>query len=77
LPIDQKEAIEEEADKLDAGVQTTVEAIMRLDHIEREEAEEKAKEIDGERKVPIPFGAPSTTEPPQDDTDEEQTNEDE
>lgn len=54
LPIDESEQIENIGKRLDQGTQSKTDAIMQLDGLEREEAEEKAKRIDEEGKVAVP-----------------------
>jgi hypothetical protein len=54
LPIDELEQVEIEGMRLDDGTQTTVEAIQKIDQIDEEAAEEKAKAVREEKKLDIP-----------------------
>lgn len=53
LPIDEKEQVEIEVMRIDGGIQTKIDAIMNVDGLDKEEAEEKAKEIDEESKINV------------------------
>lgn len=45
LPIDEQEQIENVGNRLDQGTLSKTDAIMHLDHLDREDADKKAKEI--------------------------------
>lgn len=53
LPIDDYEEVTNEIAKIDAGLQSKKEAIMNLDGLDEEGAEEKLEEIDEENKLAI------------------------
>jgi hypothetical protein len=54
LPIDDYEEVDNEIKKIDAGIQSKIQAIQNLDDIDEEAAEEKMKEIDEEQKLDLP-----------------------
>jgi len=54
LPIDDSEQIDTETKALDAGITTTVEAIMRVYHLDQKAAEQLAQKAKDENKLPIP-----------------------
>lgn len=54
LPIDDYEEVTNEIAKIDAGLQSKKEAIMNLDNIDEEAAEEKIEEINQENALAIP-----------------------
>lgn len=54
LPIDEIEQIEAENSRIEGGTESTVDAIMRLDDINRDEAAEKAERIKQEQTVQVP-----------------------
>lgn len=54
LPIDDSEQIDTETKALDAGITTTVEAIMRTYHLDQKAAEDLAQRAKDEHKLPIP-----------------------
>lgn len=53
LPIDEKEQVETEETRKNAGLTTTKDSLMRIDGLDEKEAEEKAKEINEESKVNV------------------------
>lgn len=53
LPIDDYEEVTNEIAKIDAGIQSKKDAIMNLDNLDEEGAEEKLEEIDEENKLAI------------------------
>ena len=53
LPIDDYEEVTNEIAKIDAGIQSKRDAIMNLDNLDEEAAEEKLEEIDEENKLAI------------------------
>ncbi len=53
LPIDDYEQVTNEVSKIDAGIQSKKEAIMNLDNLDEEGAEEKLEQIDEENKLNI------------------------
>ena len=57
LPIDEIEQVEVEGKRLESGLQTTKDALIRIDNITEEEALAKAEEISKEQKVPVPAAA--------------------
>lgn len=64
LPIDEQEQIENTGNRLDQGTISKTDAIMKLDNLDREDAEAKAKAIDEQNQtailgntVPTPSGA--------------------
>jgi hypothetical protein len=59
LPIDNSEQIDDEVKRVDAGLSSAKEAIMRIDGIDEDTAIKKAKEIKDENKVDLPAGKPS------------------
>lgn len=59
LPIDTMEAAQEEQLRLESGNTSVVDSIMRLDHVDREEADEKAKAINDETSIPMPTSNPN------------------
>ena len=54
MPIDELEQVEIETQRLDNGTQTVVAAIMNIDGIDEDSAEEKAKKIQEERALKMP-----------------------
>lgn len=54
LPIDDAEAIDDEVKKLDAGITTAKDSIMKLEGLDAKAAEAKAKEISDEKKINMP-----------------------
>lgn len=54
LPIDVMETIEQESARLDAGLTTKHEAIMRVDDIDQDMAKKKAEEIKKENTIELP-----------------------
>lgn len=54
LPIDDQEQIENTGKRLDQGTESKTDAIMRLDGLDREDAEAKAKRIAEEGKIEVP-----------------------
>lgn len=59
LPIDSREAVEEEQLRLEAGNTTVVDSIVRLDRVDKDAAIIKAKEIEDEKpKVELPTSNP-------------------
>lgn len=75
LPIDDIEQVELETARLDAGIQSKEDAIVNIDHVSAEEAQEKLEKIDKETTVPVPL--PSRTsvgtggDPVEDETKED------
>lgn len=55
LPIDDYEDVDMEIKKIDAGIQTKKDAIMNIDDIDEELAEEKLKEIQDENAIDFPI----------------------
>lgn len=64
IPIDNSEQVDVEAKRLDSGTTTVVDSIMRLDSIDEDEAEAKAKQIKEENKIVLPNNAPAPFTPP-------------
>lgn len=56
LPIDDQELIENTDKRLTNGTESKTDAIMRLDNLDRDEAEQKVKRITEENGVPVPVG---------------------
>ena len=54
LPIDDAEAIDDEVKRIDAGLSSTKDSLMRLDGLDEKAAEAKAKEISDEKKINMP-----------------------
>lgn len=54
LPADMAEMIDNETKALDAGITTTVDAIMRVYDVDRKSAEQMKKEIDKETELSMP-----------------------
>jgi len=54
LPVDEVDQIDTITKKIDAGVMSTVDAIVEIDGVDRDIAEEKAKEIQDEKRVNLP-----------------------
>lgn len=54
LPADMTELIDIESKRIDAGLTTKADSIMRIDDVDRDTAEKKAKEIDDENKIELP-----------------------
>lgn len=54
LPIDDTEQVETEAKKIDAGLTSTADAIMRIDGVDEQTAEAKAKKIQEEHQINMP-----------------------
>jgi len=54
LPIDEGEQVDTEVKRIDAGLSTKKDSIMRIDKVDEDAAEEKAKEIDEETKIELP-----------------------
>lgn len=54
IPQDIGEMIENEAKRKDAGLTTTKDSLIRLDNLDDEEAEAKAKEIEDANKIELP-----------------------
>lgn len=54
LPTDMTELIEQEAARMDAGLTTKKDSLMRLDDIDEDTAEKKSKEIDKETELALP-----------------------
>ncbi len=53
LPIDEKEQVDTEVARKDAGLTTTKDSLMRIDGLDEKEAEEKAAEIQNEAKINV------------------------
>jgi hypothetical protein len=53
LPIDESEQVDTEVRRIDGGLSTTKDSLMRIDGLDEKEAEEKAKEIQEEAKVSV------------------------
>lgn len=60
LPADDLEAAQVEQIRLDSGTTTTKDAIMRLDGVDEDVAEAKAKEVEEERRLELPAMDPNT-----------------
>lgn len=60
LPIDDQELIENTGKRLDAGTESKTDAIMKLDNLDRDDAEAKAKRITEENGVAVPVGTVPT-----------------
>jgi hypothetical protein len=59
LPIDSREAVEEEQLRIESGNTSIVDSIMRLDRVDRDTAIEKAKEIEEEQPtIQLPGSGP-------------------
>jgi hypothetical protein len=71
LPIDDKEAIEEEQIRITTGNQSIVDSIMRLDNVDEDTAQLKAKEIKEESAVSLPSAGVFS---PEDDKQDEASN---
>ena len=56
LPIDEMEQVELEAKRLDAGIQSKKDALIRIDNLTDEEALQKIEQIRNETSVPVPSG---------------------
>ena len=54
LPIDDQEQIENVGKRLDQGTESKTDAIMKLDNLDRDDAEKKAKRITEENGVAVP-----------------------
>lgn len=54
IPVDESEQTEIEAKRLDAGLTTKADSLMRLDNLEEDEAKKKAEEIKKEQTVEMP-----------------------
>lgn len=54
IPIDEKEQIENEVMRMDAGLTTTKDAIKRIDNVDDEAAQKTAEEINKENSLTIP-----------------------
>ena len=54
LPIDEYEQVETEVKRIDAGLTTKKDAIIRIDGVDEDIAEQKVKEIEEENKVDMP-----------------------
>ncbi len=55
IPVDEKEEAEVETMKIDAGIQSKKEAIMRIDGIDEKAADKKLKDIEAEKpKIEVP-----------------------
>lgn len=71
IPVDESEQTEVEAKRLDAGLSTKADSLMRLDNLEEDEAKKKAEEIKKEQAVDMPqmtitdpkFGKTKTGQP--------------
>lgn len=68
LPIDDLEQVELETKKIEAGIQSKVDAIARIDNLDPADAEKKLKEINDENPIKVPTGAKVPADP---DDDEE------
>lgn len=54
LPIDESEQVDTEVKRVDAGLSTVKDSLVRIDGMDEDEAEEKATEIEEERKMKAP-----------------------
>lgn len=54
IPVDESEQTEIEAQRLDAGLSTKADSLMRLDNLEEDEAKKKADEIKKEQTIEMP-----------------------
>lgn len=54
LPTDQGEQVETETKRIDAGLTTVSDSIMRLDSVDEDTAKKKAKEIKDEKAIEMP-----------------------
>jgi len=54
LPIDDSEQIDDEVKRIDAGLSSTKDSLMRIDGLDEKQAELKAKEISDEKKINMP-----------------------
>lgn len=54
LPVDIVEQVDVETKRIDAGLTSTKDAIMRIDNVDEEVAEQKLKDIDEESKIETP-----------------------
>lgn len=54
LPIDDSEQIDDEVKRIDAGLSSTKDSLMRIDGLDEKQAEAKAKEIADEKKINMP-----------------------
>ena len=64
LPVDEREAIENETMRIDSGLTSRKDSLVRLDGLDDEMAERKAKEIDDENKIDLPETKVTTDIPP-------------
>lgn len=67
LPIDDLEQVELEAKKIETGIQSKRDAIIRIDGLEPEDAEKKLKEIADESPIVVPTGVKTPADPDDDD----------
>lgn len=54
LPIDDSEQIDDEVKRIDAGLSSVKDSLMRIDGLDEKQAEAKAKEISDEKKINMP-----------------------
>lgn len=78
IPIDTSEQVDTEVKRVDAGLTTKVDAIMRIDGVDEDTAEDKVKDIDKEGKIDMPtpkigglFGKGNFNEEPNNPLDKE------
>lgn len=58
LPIDESEQVDTEVKRVDAGLTTVTDSLMRIDGLDEKSAKKKAKEIDDENKIAMPTPTP-------------------
>lgn len=63
LPIDEYEQVEMETMKIDAGLTSTEEAIMRIEDVDEDTAKDKAKKIRDEKAINMPQPGYDTSNP--------------
>lgn len=74
LPVILEEQVDIEAKRIDSGTTTTADAIMRLDGVDADTAEKKAKEIQEENKLAMPVSTLSNPFGPQKPGDKSKDN---
>lgn len=74
LPIDSREAVEEEQIRLESGNTTVTDSIMRLDRVDEDTAIKKVAAIKKETQINLPTSSPVVGEP---ENNEDQDGEDE
>lgn len=71
LPIDDLEQVELETKKIDAGIQSKVDAIVHIEGIDEADAKKKLEDIRNESPIPVPVAAKVPADPDEDNDDGE------